>query len=449
MKNKMLARKKNIFGALLIFALTNIAVVGQIKIPKIFKPKQIPPVQTPQTPTNPGDNRRDSGGQPETLSQPGGNYIDDGFTWFEAVSTQELNAQHRPVTTGWALDSRIRLVGDYPKRTAVKVNISRAGKVLAATRCEMDLYDTNLRQNKVRNLQTIVCVNKTTPIKDLGKFDIEIVAVNGETDAETSVRNYKIEVFKVDRIGGGFSNPQPDAPHYYISRHAEAPVSFLFFRPADTGSYILGQGFPTWNGAEIYFSLSPTEKGKLNNSTFLQCTVDGKPQNFGDGRTNDMLDNSVVRSHEVIYTDRLAPQYQRGGPFQDDISFKVIRVALPIHWKADRQNYSITDHPGKWECNMMSNGEIWRTWRFQIGADGMPVLHPEQKNGNVKLFFNSYLIDMEIPAGGTVLDKRLVANSLSEGFFYGQKWTTPEGKAMAGRVPTKGNPHPVPSNKIK
>ena len=31
----------------------------------------------------------------------------------------------------------------------------------------------------------------------------------------------------------------------------------------------------------------------------------------------------------------------------------------------------------------------------------------------------------------------------------GQPWTTAEGKAMAAKVPTKGSPAPVPSNKIK
>jgi hypothetical protein len=48
-----------------------------------------------------------------------------------------------------------------------------------------------------------------------------------------------------------------------------------------------------------------------------------------------------------------------------------------------------------------------------------------------------------------LIDKRLTPVSLAEGFFYGQPWTTAEGKAMATKVPTKGTPAPVPSNKIK
>jgi hypothetical protein len=108
----------------------------------------------------------------------------------------------------------------------------------------------------------------------------------------------------------------------------------------------------------------------------------------------------------------------------------------------------MNDHPGNWECSLMNNGEVWRTWRWRVGRDRMPELHAEQK-GNVNLFYNSYLVETGIPAGGTILDKRLAPVSATEGFFYGQKWTSAEGKTMAGKVPAKGDPFPLPSNKIK
>jgi len=78
----------------------------------------------------------------------------------------------------------------------------------------------------------------------------------------------------------------------------------------------------------------------------------------------------------------------------------------------------------------------------------MPDLHPEQR-GNVNLYFNSFLVDMEIFAGGSPLDKRLTSDSAAKGFFYGQPWSSAEGKAMAARVPKKGNPYPVPPNMVK
>ncbi len=95
----------------------------------------------------------------------------------------------------------------------------------------------------------------------------------------------------------------------------------------------------------------------------------------------------------------------------------------------------------------MNNGEIWWTWRWRIGRNGMPEMHAEQK-GSVNLNYSSFIVDMEIPAGGSALDNRLLPLS-ADGFFYGQPWMSTEGKAMANRVPKKGNPFPVPSNQVK
>jgi len=96
----------------------------------------------------------------------------------------------------------------------------------------------------------------------------------------------------------------------------------------------------------------------------------------------------------------------------------------------------------------MNNGEVWRTWRWKIGTNGMPELHGEQK-GNVNLYFNSFIVDMEIPAGGSPLDKRLDPAATARGFFYGMPWTSAEGKAMAARLPKKGTPYPIPSTQVK
>jgi hypothetical protein len=45
---------------------------------------------------------------------------------------------------------------------------------------------------------------------------------------------------------------------------------------------------------------------------------------------------------------------------------------------------------------------------------------------------------MDIPAGGSALDKRLVpGESLARGLFYGIPWATAEGKTMAAKVAEK------------
>ena len=447
MKNKILNQKKYLCLALLTIALANMTIAGQIKIPKIFKPKVD---QTIQTPTSSSDSRQQSGEQSETISQSGGNSIDDGFTWFEAVSFQEpVNGVS--TTLGWALKSSLRLMGEYPRRSAFKITVSRAGKPLATTRCEG--FPEASRQTGISFLLSFECFKKETAIKDLGKFDVQIVFVNGDTDAETPLRNYKIEVLKADRITGPTMKPIQDAPQYYISRHAEAPVSILFQRPEGKYSYVGNSGNSNdkgGGGVEIYFSLSPSKEGSgiYMRDNYLRCTVDGKPLEM----QNDKIEFDTIRRYAQVHSDRLAAQYKTSGnPYQEEIEFLWLRADLPFTFGTnapDAFETNFNNHPGKWECNMTNNGATLRTWRWTVGRDGMATKHPEQ-NGNVNLFYNSFLLDTEIPAGGTLIDKRLAPVSLAEGFFYGQPWTTAEGKAMAAKVPTKGTPAPVPSNKLK
>ncbi len=68
------------------------------------------------------------------------NYVDDGFTWFEAVATEALGHNNIPYSTGWVLKSHVRIFGEYPNRSAIKLVVAKGGKAVATTRCEVDIY---------------------------------------------------------------------------------------------------------------------------------------------------------------------------------------------------------------------------------------------------------------------------------------------------------------------
>lgn len=452
---------------LLTLALTSFTVVAQVRLPRIPRPRPTQPAQ-PTSPTQPTqttsptqpngststsvEHTHESRERTETISLPGGNYVDDGFTWFEAVSTKDPEIKQTSVYTGWVLKSSVRLMGVHPAHSAFKFVVSRAGKPIATNRCEAGSYNIPAKNPAdVSFIYTDGCWKNEMPTKELGKFDVDVILVNGGTNAESSVRKYRIEVLKVDRVNGQVADSKPDAPRYYISRHAEAPVSILFLRPIHAYGYVLTgeSSIPSSKYTmEILFSLSPSKEGKTLPQARVRCSVDGKRLDLGSSSQSDLIAALPARRYEEFYSDRLAPAYKAGPEYKDDMGFSIVRVPLPFVWKDGNGDVTMSEHPGNWECSVMDNGEKWRTWRWTVGRDGMPVKHPEQ-NGNVNLYFNSYLIDMEIPAGGSALDKRLAPTSATEGFFYGQKWTTPEGKAMAARVPTKGSPAPVPSNRVK
>lgn len=378
--------------------------------------------------------------------------VDDGFTWFEAFPTTELQGNNIPTATGWTLKFWTRVLGVYPNRSSLNFVVSKNGKTLFSTRCETFVYRKTGADVDESFMQTAECWQTKSATKETGVFDVKVFTINGETNAEKLVRNYKIDVRAVGRVPSG-QQPGDEPPHYIVMRHAEAAASFMFLRPAGYVSYFDYAQRPERSGAnqvELHFSLSPGEDYKALPLAFARCTVNGKLLSMpGPMPYADQAVSQTVRWYQEIYQDRIAPQYKKGMEYRDEIRFQTVRVKMPLTWGKvrDENRLALEDYPGNWECSLMNNGETWRTWRWRIGRNGLPETHAEQK-GNINLNYSSFLVEMEIPAGGSTLDKRL-APMAEAGFFYGQPWTSAEGKAMANRIPKKGNPFPVPSNQAK
>jgi len=377
--------------------------------------------------------------------------MDDGFTWFETMPTFSLDATQSRVNTGWALRSTLRLLGDYADGSQIKIVVEKNGKPLAATFCKTSAYRKQPNAMGDSFMWTVACWDKSQSTLETGLFSVKIYSVIG--GAENLVRMYKIDVRKVERVKGSVQKPEPDFPEYYINRHAETPFAFIFLRPAASYGYTqTSSAETTQSQLEVHFSYSPEISNGFPVGTAV-CSVDGKQVTPTDaeGLMNTKTRALHRRNYTATHTDRTALQYQKGAVYKDQIAFDSIGVNLPVVWNNQDNRFlpSIHKFKGNWECKIMKDTEVIRTFRWKVGSDGLPVLHPEQANGNINLYFNSYLVEMEIPAGGSSLDKRLLPMPAESGFFYGIPFSTPDGKALAGKVTKKGNPFPVPSNLVK
>jgi len=116
--------KRILYIVCLIVAL-NVAGFSQIRL-------RIPRPRTNQPPP-PG--QVDQPVAPAPAPASGGDRVDDGFTWFEAVSTEALGQNNIPYSTGWVLKSHVRVFGEYPNRSAIKLVVTKAGRAVATTRC--------------------------------------------------------------------------------------------------------------------------------------------------------------------------------------------------------------------------------------------------------------------------------------------------------------------------
>ncbi|MBK7708595.1 MAG: hypothetical protein IPJ30_23250 [Acidobacteria bacterium] len=84
--------------------------------------------------------------------------------------------------------------------------------------------------------------------KETGEFEVGVFVVNGATNQEQFVRTYKIDVRTVARVPSG-QGAGTDPPRYYINRHNEAPVSFIFVRPSGYIPYFDVSERPERSGA--------------------------------------------------------------------------------------------------------------------------------------------------------------------------------------------------------
>lgn len=436
-----------------------------IKIPTINVAKK----GQPEAQETPASQLSSNLGSKSTNSQFGKSKVrqmvmDDGVTFFDAEPVKEYDKKSSwNKDIGWKMKATLRIVGTFPDRSGFKMVVRKNSTALANIRCEGRVYtkanDSYLRsptQRKGKDLSFedymtsgYGCEDKNVVIKDIGNLDVDVYFIDGDSDAETLVRTYKIDVHKATKVHGRLDNPTPDVADYYIQRHAEESVAIAYFYSGNGGDYFENpQGTHGTNAGTltIHTTYSPAE-GSLNvNSFSARCSVNG--QRLELERDGVTIKEDQGRREMGIYTDRIAAKYKtQGNPYKDWVEFVGLDFLLPLYSGKTAFPFQtrIEDHPGKWECSVVANGKTYRTFRWEV-ANGKIVPHAEQKSGNVNLYYDAAMIDMEIPAGGSPIDFRLMPMP-DMGLFYGIQWKTAEGKAMAARVPKVGNPFPVPSTK--
>ncbi len=401
--------------------------------------------------------------------------IDDGYTFFIAETLSKNNVGvRRNKNNGWYLSSSLRMLGTFHKRSAFKIIVKKNGRELMNSRCRgkvltknTDTYlnSPNAKRGKDLNyddsMSSFQCYGDKKEIKAVGKMSVEIYFIEGGTDTEKLVRTYKIDVHKATRVSGPASKPQLTEPHYYIQRHAEAAIAFIHvdgnYTPSTSrySSYFLsgsaGGGVSGNGRLSVYMSHSPGRKKGYRGEVFMRCSVNGQRINLSGDEVSIGEVKTSGFSERAFYTDRIVPKYKRGSTYQDKVEFTIKKVTLPLFEGKLPSRYRTTGtligkHPGKWECAIKRGSVTLRIFRWEVGSNGKIIPHAEQQNGNINLLYKTYLIDVEIPTTQNSLDYRLMPMP-NAGLFYGIPWTTAEGKAMAARVPKKGNPYHVPSNR--
>ncbi len=330
--------------------------------------------------------------------------LNDSQTVFKLTA---FTQNHKDI--GWYPEPQLTMLGDVPGRSGVRYSIKKNGKEVYGHRCEL-----NSRQRTQR------CFDNKKHVSGTGIFHVEIYFIDGDTGNESLLRNLKIDVHRAAKF--------KDAPaDYYAQRHGDAAVGYISVAEFD-GRLTLHTFHTQDRDLEKQFGFSP----------FLRCTANGRPVEFRNPQLPGKFES-------LAYAVMTVPGNNPSG-FRDPINFVRMNSQLPMAIKGNNDYfYDPSKDPGKWECRIMGDGDrtVYRTFSFEIASDGKITPHPEQRSGNVNLAENETMVEIVIPDGGSTLDQRLLPQP-DAGFFYGIPWTTPEGKAAAKRVPTKGKPYPLP-----
>jgi len=152
---------------------------------------------------------------------------------------------------------------------------------------------------------------------------------------------------------------------------------------------------------------------------------------------------TAVETNAVVTHSSWAKPDPRGGAgsYFEELRFCRLSSRLPITWGTARIDgfVALEDHPGRWEVQYLHQQRPVRTWRFTVNADGSIAPHPEE--AALSMAPGASFVETEIPAGGSFADARLVPSAAARGRFGGL-WASAEGKALAAKVPSKGQPAP-------
>ncbi|MCP5183729.1 MAG: hypothetical protein H6993_07185 [Pseudomonadales bacterium] len=400
---------------------------------------------------------------------PPGLVLDHGYTWFDIKGEVDYR-DGSPVDLGWTLQPGFRIVGDTPDHSAFHYTIRDGRKVLAEKRADGNRamgmmgrkeYPTNPVAIANLALYPGSVQGKSPVVTGEGEFAVDVSYIDGATGKEYPMHTYTITVGKVAKVRGPATLPQVDAPEYFVSRHQEALTSIL----TGMNSYVnrSGQGGQLEKVARqggkyaLYWNVSPHEYSWSGPSldAHLACTVNGETlvwgnpndPNFAAMSAAGSLDNISVKTEkklQVVHSDRNSLDYRRGNPYREYLTWHLMRISLPIGLEAYGPNTGLMEHAGKWECRLMDNGELLRTFRWTVNADGSLKPHEEQQQG-LTLAPDTILVETVIPEKGASFDGRLVPEAVEAGGFYGWEWESDSMEDLAEDVPEIGKPWPVPS----
>lgn len=356
--------------------------------------------------------------------------LDDGTLWF-SVDSQQDSVNGRRIDRGYIPHANVRVWGAFPAESAVVLTYSQRGQQLGRVRCAMHIpgfeRDLPFSHGVVSD-----CYDRGVSLTATGDVQVELRAVNGLTDAETVLATRVMNVQRVAHSLGG-TPPMPGADSFYVSHHSQVIDSVLNWASfTDNDSYANTYVDNGLSGTlvSVLMTFNGTDESAANalNDLSVRCQVNGQPLT----PQNSPLPANTSQLQYQLFSRGFTPPGGGGGVQQEAWKDRQITVQLPF------RSTDMRARPGRWTCDLRSNGRNLRRWAWTVASNGVPERHPEQSAG-LNLGPRAVLIETTIPADGG-LDQRTNPSEAQRGGFHGRPWTSDIARTQAAAVPAIGAP---------
>lgn len=295
---------------------------------------------------------------------------------------------------------------------AIRVDVRQGRGTLVSTRCGFDAIDGDAGQ--------LICrTDEAHRLSATGEVLIDLVYVDDVAETSTVMRSLRVNVRAY--------------PYWVRNDERDRPIMGAMHQI--DGSDLLGTAFAYMTNPglrqteandpqslQLFTAFSGTYEGY---DAVLRCRVgeeripdrDISVYNYDDFGVDERVSSTADTRHVGWYRTRYEMRDLWWGT----------RISIPPSGTGyDTTNVVfLGDHPGLWSCDVRSNGAVLRTFRFQVGADGLVAAHGvESGPGAPGMLGGLHLVDVRLPSP-SARDTAIDPAAIRAGWQYGTPWSVP------------------------
>jgi hypothetical protein len=321
-------------------------------------------------------------------------------------------------TDGYAFNAYALIAGATSATDRVRMDWTQGGKLVATTRCSMDVYQDSSGG--------VLCRYDGKPLTAKGPIDAELVYSDDGDGNDYLLRTYKVVVAKYPSFGDAVWQLVPDDL-----------LGAAWVKHA--GRFVLHdarEGHP-------HFYFWAAHENNLGNAT-MRCTVNGAklPDIKLDGGSPTSAGFQVQAVEHPRTGKELAYRWSHVEGVAD--VYFGSRADYPGAETMDGKVVFLAEHAGAWVCQVRNDGAAIRELAFTVNDKGFVRSALQTAAGAPPTFDNVSAVELRFPKGAT-FDTRVRPEAMKKSRGYGLPW--PAGPAVkasqATFPPASGLPDPT------